>query len=168
VLEIGSIVDATILKVSGACIVASHGADEIFIDRTEFFWVWPSGNSCDEIARQAWPVGSSQRVYVMRYLYAWGQVLGSLRRARDEESPYRQLSREAPGSTYDAVVTTPWRTAERSSLVVRMPSGIAAVMTDETVETNGWLKALKVGDAVKVRLDLLDLSEPRLEVRPAT
>jgi hypothetical protein len=105
-LEIGSIVDATITQVSRAYVLAKCGGDEIFIDRTEFFWVWPSGSDDADLVRKAFPVNSTQRVYVMRYLYPVRQVLGSLRRPRDDENPYRELSRQPPGVSYDAIVNS--------------------------------------------------------------
>lgn len=165
--ELGTVISARITRSSNSCVTAESEEYKVFVDRAEFFWVWPEFNGDpDEFVRGRFPVGSVRDIFVMRYMYPLREVLGSFRRVNAEANPYRRLSREQPDKVHEARVTTPFGFAGGSDLAVSIYGGLYATVPDQFVHDDPVLKAIPVGSTLSVVIEHLDLCEPTLVVRP--
>src|SRR5947209_11768997 len=91
-VEIGSIIRATVSRVEPYGVWMDHPAGPVLVLVPEVSW-------SDRRPPSQWMrPGDEFDVYVLRYNYRDRVIVGSMRRLRPEENPYRQLARLEPGT----------------------------------------------------------------------
>jgi ribosomal protein S1 len=91
-VEIGSMIEATVTRLEPYGIWFKYQDQDGLILIPEV--AWQPVQDLQTVAR----VGDRLKVYVLRYNYRDRAIVGSLRRLRPEENPYRQLARLEAGS----------------------------------------------------------------------
>jgi len=152
VLEIGCVVEATIIQITAFGVFLKSGSDTIFIPLDGLSWT-PS----PDITRQ-FQVGQTHQVFVERFNYEKSVYAGSLRLLVPEQNPYREFSALPSGTVIHAKV--------------KMIHGNGI-----TVELNDWCsghlplddrtKYLKKGSEVDVQITSLELNHKNITLKLA-
>src|SRR5438105_4118468 len=102
-LEIGSVIRGSVVRVEPYGLYLKSGDQTVVVLAPEVSW-FGKGE-----LRQCVRVGEVFDVLVLRFNYPKREVVGSIRRLKPEENPYRHLSRLEPGTVLRGCVTGVYR-----------------------------------------------------------
>jgi ribosomal protein S1 len=143
-VEIGSTIQAQVLRVEAYGVFLKHGDETVFVVLPEVSWL------DTKALRDRVHVGEVFDVYVLRYNYRDRQIVGSIRRAHDELNPYRALSRLPPAQILCGKVV---QTSD-DRVTVRLANGASGKIPKSRVPAD-----LELGEAVEVVIVALEVDE---------
>jgi ribosomal protein S1 len=146
-VDIGSAIQGEVVRVEPYGILLKHGKEDVFVHLPETSWL-----DTREL-RERFHLGQILDVYVLRYNYEKKQIVGSIRRLRPEQNPYRVLSRLEPGEILCGKVTC----CQGGLVTVQLANGATGHIPMYRIHTD-----LRVGDAVEVVIAALEVDEGRL------
>lgn len=149
-IEIGTVVEATVTRTAPFGVFLQQGGDTIFVPLNNLSWT-PSPDILSQFE-----VGQTIRVLVERFNYEKCQYAGNLRILTPERNPYREFAALPPGKLLRGRV----KMVHQNGVTVelnRFCSG-ELPLTEET-------RGLTVGAEVGVQITSLELNDQRMALK---
>ncbi len=151
-VEIGSIIRATVSRVEPYGVWMSHAAGPVLVLVPEASW-------SDHRPLSEWiRPGDEYDVFVLRYNYRDRVIVGSIRRLHPEENPYRQPARLEPGTILHGRV----RLVAGDAVSVVLPNGAWGNVPRASFSTE-----IRPGDEIDVIITAIEVDEGRLSLATA-
>jgi small subunit ribosomal protein S1 len=147
-IEIGSVVSAQVERVEPYGVYFRAADDTVLVLAPDVAWTGRVNLA------EAFPVGTTRDVMILRLNYKTGEYVGSIRRLHPEDNPYRQISLRRPGEVLHGKVTG----AYSNGASVRLPNGAYGNVPATELRD----RIVSVGDEVEVVIRALDVDEGRL------
>jgi ribosomal protein S1 len=151
-LDIGSVVQARVTDKKPYGVYLQHEDQSILVLAPEVAW-----HDTREAMDQIRP-GDVLEVQILLCNYATKEFSGSLRRARQQDNPYRALSRLEPGNVLRAVV----RRSDRDDVAVDLPCGARGKIPKHYLR-----RTPAAGEEMDVVISSLLVDEGQLWLEPA-
>ena len=149
-IEIGSVVEATVTRTAPFGVFLQHGGDTIFIPLNNLSWTpWP------EILSQ-FEVGRNILVRVERFNYEKCEYSGNLRILTPERNPYREFSALPPGKVLRGRV----KMVHQNGVTIELNKFCSGELP--VTETT---RELAVGAEVDVQIASLELNDQRMTLK---
>jgi ribosomal protein S1 len=152
-IDVGTIIHATVGHVEVYGIFMQHDSETIFVHLPEVSWR-------DKRPFPQWiHPGDAFDVLVIGYNYVNRQIIGSIRRLHPGENPFRELSRLEPGTVLQGKVKRNYGDGE---IMVELSNGAWGHMPGHAVQ-----RKLAPGENVEVVISTLKVDEGRAWFEPA-
>ncbi len=152
-VEIGTVIRARVARVENYGVYLLYGDQTVIVLAPEVAW-----KNEGDLASRIFP-GQEYDVLILRFNYEKNELVGSIRRARPEENPYRELSRLEPGKTLQAKVTYVYP----DEVTLRLPNGAWGHLRSWQLHGNNP----KPGELLPVTIAYLDVDQGILELNLA-
>lgn len=150
-VEIGSVINATISRIEPYGVFLLYEGEGVFVDAANFCWT-PDTNPVHDLK-----CGETIDVLVVRYNYEDQMIVGSFKHLRPESNPYRQLSRMPADTEFDSEV----QYVHKDCVSVRLPNQAMGIIPKEQLRSD-----VHTGEQIRVRITSLEVDAGRLHVEP--
>ncbi len=149
-IEIGTMVEATVIRTAPFGVFLQHGGDAIFMPLNNISWT-PSPDILSQFE-----VGQTVRVLVERFNYEKCEYAGNLRILAPERNPYREFSVLPPGKVLRGRV----KMVYQNGVTVELNEFCSGELplTEEA-------RKLVVGTEVDVQIASLELNDQRMSLK---
>jgi ribosomal protein S1 len=161
-VEIGSIIRARVVRVENYGVWLDYQGQKVLVLVPEFSW---QPTNLKEVVKE----GAELDLQVIRFNYQDQVLVGSLRRLRPEENPYRHLSRLPPGTVLEGKLGSVTaleasgnkepRLVSPSQVRVELTNGVSAYVSRHRLPAE-----IHSGQPVRVVITGLEVDDGRLSL----